>query len=562
MRYGYTYLGFNTPFLCKLVPVLADQFADVFPELKQQQDFVVKVIMEEEASFLRTLENGLKLFEQIKHNAKDGMIAGKDVFELYDTFGFPKDLTALIARENGLHLDDAGFEAEMQKQKDRARNATKVDKGDWVVLDEDFEKTEFVGYETFESYTKIVKYRELKDAKQTYFQVVLDQTPFYAESGGQVGDTGLIIAGDKQLKISDTKKENDLIVHITKDDVRKFVGEQKEVKVLAKIDSKRRELITNNHSATHLAHAALRQVLGTHVAQKGSLVNDEILRFDFSHFAKVTDEELEKIEKIVNQKIRENIPLEVNTNVPIEKAKAMGAMALFGEKYGDFVRVITFDKNYSVELCGGTHVSATGKIGLFKFISESSVAAGVRRIEAITAEKAEEFVKSQNALLQEISELLKNPKDLKKAVSDLLEERGRLAKELEKYHAKELQVLKNQLIQRAKKSKNGIVDVVLEKIDVPNVDALKTLSFELKQEFRNLFSVLVSNIEDKIHIAVMISDNLTNEDLNASKIVKDLAKIAGGGGGGQAFFATGAGKSLDKAQLILEEASKLADNLL
>jgi alanyl-tRNA synthetase len=556
VRYGYTYLGFNAPFMCKLVPVLAEQFFDVFPELKDQQEFVAKVIMEEEASFLRTLENGLKLFEQIKLNAKDKMIAGKDAFELYDTFGFPKDLTALIARENGLHIDEAGFNEEMQKQKDRARNATKVDKGDWVELDEDFEKTEFVGYETFETVTKIVRYRELKDAKQTYYQVVLDQTPFYAESGGQVGDTGILTAGSKQLKITDTKKENDLIVHITKDDVKKFIDNQTEVKVTAKIDQKRRKSITNNHSATHLAHAALRQVLGTHVAQKGSLVNDEILRFDFSHFAKVTDEELEKIEKIVNQKIRENIALEERRNVPIDEAKGLGAMALFGEKYGDFVRVITFDKNYSVELCGGTHVPATGKIGLFKFTSESSVAAGVRRIEAITAEKAEEFVKEQLTLINEVKEVLKNPKDLKKAVSDLVEERSRLAKELEKYHAEELQMVKTSLASKVETYKG--VNFLAAKVELPDADNLKTLCFDLRNMVKDIFAVIAAEISGKPQIAIIISDDLVKaKNYNASNMVRELAKEIKGGGGGQPFFATAGGSDASGLEKALEKAKGL-----
>ncbi|MCS6832075.1 MAG: alanine--tRNA ligase-related protein, partial [Flammeovirgaceae bacterium] len=463
---------------------------------------------------------------------------------------------ALIAREHGLFIDEAGFEAEMQKQKERARNATKVDKGDWVVLDEDFEKTEFVGYDTYETYTKIVKYRELKDAKQTYFQVVLDQTPFYAESGGQVGDTGVLMAGDKKLTVFDTKKENDLIVHLTKDDVKKFVGEQKEVKVLAKIDSSRRQLIANNHSATHLVHAALRKVLGTHVTQKGSLVNESLLRFDFSHFAKVTEEELDAIEKLVNQKIRENIPLEVSTNVPIEKAKAMGAMALFGEKYGDFVRVVTFDKNYSVELCGGTHVPATGKIGLFTFISESSVAAGVRRIEAITAEKAEEYIKSQRKLIQELSELLKNPKDLKKAVADLVEERNRLAKELEKYRTKELQHLKTTLLHKVTPYKE--VSLIVEKVELPDADSLKTLCFELRNAVKDLFAVIATEINGKPQIAIMIADDVVkSKNYNAATLVKELATEIKGGGGGQPFFATAGGSDASGLEKALAKVKAL-----
>jgi alanyl-tRNA synthetase len=567
VRYGYSKLNLKEPFLVKLIPNLAEQFADVFPELKAQQEFVSRVILEEETSFLRTLENGLRLFEAIKPTVKNNMIEGKVVFELYDTFGFPLDLTALIARENGMSIDEAGFNVLMQEQKDRSRQATKVEKGDWIVLDEEFEKTEFIGYEYQECNTKIVKYREVKDAKQSYFQIVLEKTPFYAESGGQVGDKGTLSVishqGTVTLNVFDTKKENDLIVHLVvkNKETADFpsLKDLESLQVKAKIDTNRRSLTENNHSATHLAHAALRQVLGTHVAQKGSLVNDEVLRFDFSHFAKVTDEELAKVETIVNQKIRENIALEERRNVPIEEAKNLGAMALFGEKYGDFVRVITFDKNYSVELCGGTHVPNTGKIGAFKFIAESSVAAGVRRIEAVTSTKAEELVNAKLKVVDDLVELLKNPKDIVKTVSNLLDEKAELQKQIEKFCNKELLIIKKEIIGKVKPINS--LNFLAEKVEVSNRDDLRKLSFDLEKEVENLFSVLVANIGGTPHIAVLISKSLLeNEELNAIKITKELAKIVNGGGGGQPFFATAAGKDTSKLHLVLENAEKIANN--
>jgi alanyl-tRNA synthetase len=564
VRYGYSKLNLKEPFLVKLIPNLAEQFAEVFPELKAQQEFVTKVIFEEESSFLRTLENGLRLFEQIKPTVKNNLVEGKVVFELYDTFGFPVDLTALIARENGFSIDEEGFNVLMQEQKDRSRQATKVEKGDWIVLDEEFEKTEFIGYEYQECTTKIVKYRELKDAKQSYYQIVLEKTPFYAESGGQVGDKGTLSVisnqGTVTLNVFDTKKENDLIVHLvakTKD-TPDFTSlkDLENLVVTAKIDQNRRSLTENNHSATHLVHAALRKVLGTHVAQKGSLVNDELLRFDFSHFAKVTDEELAKVETIVNQKIRENIALEERRNVPIEEAKNLGAMALFGEKYGDFVRVITFDKNYSVELCGGTHVPSTGKIGAFKFIAESSVAAGVRRIEAVTSTKAEQLVNEQLAVISELKELLKNPKDIVKTVSNLLNEKAELQKQIEAYQHKETQTVKQSLLGKVEQ-KNG-VSVIAEIVTVPNAEALRTIAFELKNQIKDLLLVLAADISGKPQIAVMIADHLvTEKGLHAGNIVKELAKEIKGGGGGQPFFATAGGNDVSGLGKVVEKGKGL-----
>ncbi|MDX5477949.1 MAG: alanine--tRNA ligase, partial [Cyclobacteriaceae bacterium] len=405
VRYGYTFLGFQKPFLYELLPLLAENFGDIFPEVAAQQDFIAKVIKEEEASFLRTLDNGLKKLDQLKDELnKNGgkIIDGKIAFELYDTYGFPLDLTSLIARENGLSVDEKGFVSEMEIQKNRSRAAAEQETGDWVMVSQE-EGVEFVGYDYLQAQSQIVKYRQIKDKKGDRFQIVLDRTPFYAESGGQVGDQGWLITGEERIQVLDTKKENDLIVHF----VNKLPTNPSAV-FEAEVNAENRKLSMNNHSATHLLHAALKEVLGDHVQQKGSLVNESLLRFDFSHFAKMTDEEIAQVEKIVNTKIRENIPLSEQRNVPIEEAKKQGATALFGEKYGDFVRVITFDKAFSVELCGGTHVPATGVIGLFKIVSEGSISAGVRRIEAITAQAAEDFVNQQINLVKEIQEMLKS----------------------------------------------------------------------------------------------------------------------------------------------------------
>jgi len=549
VRYGYSFLGFKEPFMFKMVEILAKQMESIFPELKAQQSFVENVIREEETSFLRTLDKGISLFEEIK-NKVSAVVSGKTVFELYDTFGFPVDLTALIAKESGLQLDMQGFEAEMQIQKTRSRAAAESEKGDWIFVNED-EETQFVGYDLVECEAKILRYRQVSEKKNTFYQIVLDQTPFYAESGGQIGDTGFLLSDKEQIEIFDTKKENDLGILFAKKLPENLQGTFK-----AKINVEKRRLTENNHSATHLLHAALRDVLGTHVAQKGSLVNENVLRFDFSHFAKMTDEEIERVESIVNQKIRENIALQELRSVPIEEAKAMGAMALFGEKYGNFVRTIIFDRNFSVELCGGTHVSATGKIGFFKVTSESSVAAGVRRIEAITAQKAEDFVKAQLDLLEKAKEALKNPKDLLKAITDLQDEKSELQKEVERLQAKELQALKAELL--GKIEQKGNIKFLIAEVEVPKTDSLKTLAFQFRQQFEDMFLVLAAKIDDKAHIAVMVSDNLLkNNNLDASKIVKDLAKHIEGGGGGQAFFATAAGKNVEGLKEVLEKSRGL-----
>ena len=550
VRYGYTFLGFQKPFLHELLPLLAENFGDIFPEIAAQQDFIAKVVMEEEASFLRTLDNGLKKLDQIKEemaNSGSKVIEGKVAFELYDTYGFPLDLTSLIARENGLSIDEAGFKVEMEKQKTRSRAAAEQETGDWTMVHEE-EGVEFVGYDYLESQSKIIKYRQIKDKKGNRFQLVLDRTPFYAESGGQVGDQGYLQNGTETIQVLDTKKENDLIVHF----VDKLPANP-DLVFLAKVNTAKRKSTVNNHSATHLLHAALKEVLGNHVQQKGSLVNEDLLRFDFSHFAKMTDEEILKVENIVNAKIRENIPLEEQRNVPIEEAKQKGATALFGEKYGDFVRVITFDRNFSVELCGGVHVPSTGVIGMFKIVSESSIAAGVRRIEAVTAEVAEEMVNGQLATLKEIQEMLKNPKDLKKSIESLLIERNELKKEIETLHLGQASLVKDGLLKQIENI-NGI-NLLFAQIDIPNADALKKISFELKNEIENLVAVLAAEIDGKPQIAVIIDEELVkSKGWNAGTSVRELAKEIQGGGGGQPFFATAGGKDVFGLPKVLEKA--------
>jgi len=545
VRYAYSFLNFKEPILSSLVPVLAKTFAGQFSELESQQDFIARVIHEEENSFLKTLETGIKKFDQYQAKRVDGNFA----FELFDTFGFPIDLTQLMARERNMEVDMDGFNKAMQEQKTRSRADAEKDLSDWIQIKED-EPVDFVGYDSVECDCEILRYREVKTKGKTQYQLVLNRTPFYAESGGQVGDTGSLSNEKETIRIYDTQKENNLIVHYCEKIPVNLSGT-----FHAKIDSSRRKNITGNHSATHLMHSALRSVLGTHVAQKGSLVNDEITRFDFSHFTKVTDEEVEKIENIVNEKIRENIALNEQRNVPIAKATELGAMALFGEKYGEFVRVITFDPNFSVELCGGTHVKATGEIGLFKINSESSVAAGVRRIEAITGIGVENLIRGQNKELSEIKSLLKNSNDPLKGIQSLLDEQENLRKQIEDLIQEKAQTIKNTLKQKITLV-NG-VHVIAEKIELASADAVKNISYDLKNQIDNLVLLLGTEIEGKPYVSLIISDNLVKEkNLNASNLIRTIAKEIQGGGGGQPFYATAGGKDvkgLEKAILVGRE---------
>ncbi len=544
VRYYYSYLDYKKPLLTQLVPVLAKQFENVFPELQQQVDFVSKVVKEEEDAFLKTVDKGLTMLNQASKN-----ISGQEAFKLYDTFGFPLDLTKLVAEEKGLAIDEKGFEVEMKQQKDRSRAAGTVDAEDWVILKDGSNK--FVGYDSLEAKASVLKYRKVKAKGKELYQLVLDTTPFYAESGGQVGDRGVLTIDNSQFTIVDTKKDNDLIIHFAENIPADLSGE-----VLAKVDTAKRKNTELHHSATHLLHAALRNVLGTHVAQKGSLVNEEHLRFDFSHFAKVTDEEIAQVEALVNEKVRENIPVVIKS-MPKDEAMKLGAMALFGEKYGDVVRVVIIDPNYSVELCGGTHVGATGELGLFKLTSESAVAAGVRRVEAVCGKQAEEYVNAQLGLLTTLGEVLKNPKDMQKAVENLQAENAELKKHLDSMEARQLVGIRNELLQKDEII-NG-VNFIGDIIEVSNPEALKKLCFDLKNHLRDHVAVLCVNIGGKPFVAVGISDTVVAaKNLDAGKIIKEhIAPLIKGGGGGQKTLATAGGQDSSNLKQVIDAVKKL-----
>jgi alanyl-tRNA synthetase len=555
VRYYYSYLDYKQPLLHQLMPVLAKQFENVFPELIKQLDFVSKVVKEEEESFLRTLEKGLKRIDEIITSSSTTTtttttMRGDEVFELYDTYGFPIDLTRLIAAENKLSVDEAGFEKAMQQQKQRSRAATTVDTEDWIVLD-DFARNEFIGYEELESTTKVVKYRKTKAKGKEAYQLVLEVTPFYAESGGQVGDKGELIVKGEKIIVTDTKRDNDLIIHFT-DAIPADLGGE----VLARVDAVKRKSTALHHSATHLLHAALRKVLGTHVAQKGSLVNDEHLRFDFSHFAKVSDVEIAGMEAMVNQKIRENIPVVIK-EMPKDEAMKLGAMALFGEKYGDVVRVVVIDPAYSVELCGGTHVGSTGELGFLKITHETAVAAGVRRIEAVCGASAENFINAQLQQLETIKEQFKNPKDLQKTVENMMEENSLLKKQLENLENRALVVIRNELLQKVE-IVSGI-NFIGDTVEVGNADALKKLCYDLKNSISNYVVVLCANIGGKPFVAVSIDEKVAAaKNLDAGKIIKEhVASLIKGGGGGQKTLATAGGQDAGNLKQVIESVKKL-----
>ena len=559
VRYYYSYLDYKQPLLFQLLPVLATQFENVFPELMKQLEFVTKVVKEEEDAFSKTLENGLKRVDEIivemSGNARGksnvtAVITGIAAFELYDTFGFPLDLTRLIATESNLSIDEAGFTEEMKKQKDRSRAATTLDTGDWTTLIENV-SNKFIGYDSLETKTRIIKYRKVTAKGKESYQLVLDTTPFYAESGGQVGDTGVLVINNEEFKINNTKKENDLIIHFTDTIPADLSGE-----VIAKVDGLRRKGIAVHHSVTHLLHAALRNVLGKHVEQKGSLVNDEHLRFDFSHFAKMTDDEISKIEALVNEKIRKNIPVLIK-QLPKEEALKLGAMALFGEKYGDIVRVVIIDPNYSVELCGGTHVGATGELGLFKIKQEGAVAAGVRRIEAASGKAAETFMNEQLASLRSIREALKNPADTQKAIESVLQENAELKKKTEHLEDRMLVGVRNELLHKDEII-NGIT-FVGDIITVSNADALKKLCFDIKNHLNDYVVVICANIGGKPFVAIGIADTVVAaKGLDAGKIIKEhIAPLIKGGGGGQKNLATAGGQDASNLQAVIEKVKSL-----
>ena len=550
VRYGYTFLNQKQAFMYKLLPVLISNMGDAYPELVSQKGLIEKVIKEEEESFLRTLETGIRLLDKTMSDAKaagQNVINGKDVFTLYDTFGFPLDLTELILRENGMTLDIEEFHAEMKKQKERARNAAAVETGDWIVLKEG--TTTFVGYDYTEYEVSILRYRQVKQKSQTLYQLVLDYTPFYAESGGQVGDTGVIVSEFETLEIIDTKKENNLPVHIAKK-----LPEQLDAPMMACVDTDKRAACAANHSATHLLDEALREVLGEHVEQKGSLVTPDSLRFDFSHFQKVTDKEIREVEHLVNAKIRQNIPLTEYRNIPIAEAKELGAIALFGEKYGDEVRVIQFGK--SVEFCGGTHVKATGHIGMMKIVSESSVAAGVRRIEAYTGARVEEMLDTIQDTLTDLKALFNNAPDLANAIRKYIDENAGLKKQVDEFMKEKEAQIKQTLLKNIQEI-NGI-KVIKTCMPIP-AEAIKNIAFQLRGEItENLFFVAGTVDAQKPLLTVMLSDNLVAGGLNAGKLVKDAAKLIQGGGGGQAHFATAGGKNADGLHAAVDKVIELA----
>ncbi len=556
VRYGFQFLNFKQPFIYKLLYVLIENMGNAFPELVKQQDLISKVILEEEMSFLKTLETGIKLLNGIiektkKENKK--LISGKIAFELYDTYGFPLDLTQLILKENNLSVDIAEYNNEMKQQKMRSKNAAIVDKQDWIIIaDDDIE--EFIGYDQLQTKLKITKYREINIKGKKLYQLVFNFTPFYAESGGQIGDTGYIENSEEKISIIDTQKENNLIIHITKS-----LPKNINLEFNAVVNKQKRNDTACHHSATHLLHFALRKILGEHVEQKGSLVKPNMLRFDFSHFQKLTDEEIVSVEKFVNNLIRQNNKLDEKRAIPINEAKKIGAMALFGEKYGDIVRVIKFGD--SIELCGGTHVKSTGEIGCFKIISESAIASGVRRIEAVTGLYAEDFINKKLNIIKNISSELKNSPDIEKSIKKLIDDNNILTKKIE--------YLSKQIIKNIKQDlKNNIekinsVSLIISQIDIDNAQAVKDLAFQLKGEIDNLILVLGAVISNKPNITVMISDDIVKEkNINAGNIIRQIAAEIKGGGGGQAYFATAGGKDVAGISNALKKARNLIINYI
>jgi len=545
IRYGFTFLNTKEPFIYELVAVLANQMGEFFPEIKKQQALVTNVIREEEASFLRTLDQGLQLLENVVSETKGKEVSGAKVFELYDTFGFPKDLTALILKEKGFSYKEEEFEAELQKQKARSRAASEVSTEDWSVLIPGNVET-FVGYDQTENEVKITRIRKVDSKKDgILYQIVLDNTPFYPEGGGQVGDKGTLVSANETIEIIDTKKENNLILHFAKQLPENLSGS-----FVAKVNTDLRTSISKNHSATHLMHLALRTILGTHVEQKGSLVNPNYLRFDFSHFSKVSDEEIKQVEDFVNQRIEEQLQLVEHRNIPIQQAMEQGAMALFGEKYGDSVRMIEFGN--SKELCGGIHVKNTADIWHFKIISEGAVAAGIRRIEAITGDAVKDFYKNQENTLAELKETLKNPQDILKSVVSLQDDNAKLKKQIEQLLREKAKNLKGELASELQEI-NGI-KFLAKQVDL-NPEGAKDLAYELGNLGNNLFLVLATAEDNKPMLTCYISKELVaSHNLNAGQVVRELGKYIQGGGGGQPFFATAGGKNVDGIKEALEKA--------
>ena len=551
VRYGYTFLGFQEAFMYKLLPTLINDMGDAYPELDAQKVLISKVIKEEEEAFLRTLATGINLLDGVMEQTRKGgstVIDGKQAFMLFDTYGFPLDLTELICMEQGMTVDLESFNQEMQKQKERARNAAAVETGDWTTLAEG--ETAFEGWDKTESPCHILRYRKVVQKKRTFYELVLDVTPFYAEMGGQVGDRGVLVSDTEKVEIVDTKRENNLPIHITNE-----LPKHPEAAFIAQVNIDKRRASEANHTATHLLDEALRQVLGTHVEQKGSLVTPDYLRFDFSHFQKVTPEELRQVERIVNQHVREDIPLEEFREMPIDEARQMGAIALFGEKYGDKVRVVRFGG--SVELCGGCHAGSTGRIGLFRIISESSVAAGVRRIEAVTGSTAEESVYVMQDAMTALGNLMNNAKDLPAAVQKALEDNAELKKEVESYLREKEDQMKERLLGMAENI--GGVKVVKAKLKI-SADVVKNLAFKLANDVPDSLLVVIGSVSgDKPMITVMLSKDLVKDHgLNAGNMVREAAKLISGGGGGAPHFATAGGKNVDGLNAAIDKVVELA----
>lgn len=548
VRYGYTYLGFNEPFMCKLVDGLVQQMGNQFPELKAQQELITKVIAEEESAFLRTLATGINLMDGVMAKAKTDhkdTISGSDAFLLYDTYGFPIDLIELIAHENGMKVDLDAYGKELQKQKERSRNAAAVDTDDWVELFP-IDESKFVGYDTLEADVRISRYRRVKTKNKTYYQLVFDQTPFYGNSGGQVGDQGVITANGETIRITDTQKENNLTVHLVDQ-----LPEDVTATFHAVVDKELRAGSANNHTATHLLHKALRTVLGTHVEQKGSLVTPEYLRFDFSHFQKVTDEQIREVERLVNRDIRANYPLQERRDCPIEEARTLGAMMLFGEKYGERVRVVKYGD--SVELCGGTHVSATGNIGFFKILGESAISAGVRRIEAVTGAFAEKYVYQLESLLKSVQNVLNNP-SVEQAVKRLIDENAEMSRQIEEKKQEQIATLREALSKTCVEE-NGMMLIARQ---IPaTADVIKNVAFGIKPQFPNLVMVAGSTVGGKVTLTIMLGDDIVAKGVNAAQVVREAAKEINGGGGGQPFFATAGGKKVDGIEAAIMRAVEL-----
>ena len=546
VRYGYTFLGQKEAFIYKLVPTLVEEMGDAFPELPAQQKLIMKVMQEEESSFLRTLDKGIMLLQNVIDETKAAgqtEIAGDKAFTLFDTYGFPLDLTELICREQGMTLDEEGFNKCMEQQKNRVRNAAEVHLGDWVQLSNEQTST-FVGYDNTEYPCHVVKYREVKQKKGVAYEMILDNTPFYGEMGGEVGDTGVLVSENEEIKVLDTKKENGVSIHIVDK-----IPENVEAEFMACVDTDRRRAIESNHSCTHLLDQALREVLGSNVEQKGSLVTAEGLRFDFSHFEKVTPEQLREVEHIVNERIRMNIPLEEFRDTPIEEARELGAIALFGEKYGDKVRVVKFGK--SVEFCGGCHVKATGQIGMVRIVSESSIAAGVRRIEAVTGKQVEEMLDRLQDFMVDLKGLFNNAPNLMQTIEKAIAENKELQEQVSQFKAQKAMQLKDEMVAKAK-DVNGIK--VISGVLPVDAQSAKDIAFSLRQEFtENLLVVIGSAAEGKPTLTVALSDDLTKEGKNAGATVREAGKLIQGGGGGQPHFATAGGKNADGLRAAVDK---------